>query len=236
MDFLFPKGVSLKINDFPIRVLPQYFDLCETYEVEVFHHLCSRIRPGDSIVEIGGYIGLYTIPMAKLVGPVGKITVLEPEPKNLRALKSHLKMNGISNVKLIRVAAGDREGDINFAVDAFSSSHVEMRGKQKVKIMKLDSILIQEKVDILKIDTEGYEAHVLRGAVNLLQNVDRCPRAIYIEVHPMFWPRYGTDDHDILDMLWTSGYGVYFPDGQRVESVTKYGEIIAFKEKQGVSC
>jgi hypothetical protein len=69
----------------------------------------------------------------------------------------------------------------------------------------------------------------LKGAVTLLQDHRRSPRAIYIEVHPYAWPEVGTSSESLLRLLTRCNYRVLFPSWEEVKQIERYGEIIAYK-------
>jgi hypothetical protein len=93
---------------------------------------------------------------------------------------------------------------------------------------RLDTVFLNQKLDLLKIDVEGYEESALRGAAELLRDVGRRPRAILVEVHPDAWAAAtgGTSD-SLLDFLSSCGYEVSDLSGQPVRRLTAYGEIVA---------
>ena len=92
-----------------ILLTSQFRFVGETYEPEVWKRLMGDIRVGDTVADVGAYIGIYTIPLAKRVGPSGKVVAFEPDPENLRALEVHIKLNHIADqVQLIQAAVGAR--------------------------------------------------------------------------------------------------------------------------------
>ena len=96
-------------------------------------------------------------------------------------------------------------------------------------MVTLDEIFGQRRVDVIKIDVEGYEEKVLEGGRSLLQDHARSPRRIYIEVHPFAWNGVGTTDSSLLHLLKHVGYCVFDLGGQPVRKIESYGEIIAYK-------
>ena len=96
--------------------------------------------------------------------------------------------------------------------------------------MCLDSVFADEVVDLLKVDVEGYELPVIRGAAGLLHDGNRAPRAIFIEVHPAAWKRFGITERSFLESLWQAGYGVSDLAGNDVSGTTEYCAIVAKKE------
>jgi hypothetical protein len=95
---------------------------------------------------------------------------------------------------------------------------------ESVEVVTLDGIFAGRRIDILKIDVEGHEEKVLRGAQLLLRQPSCRPRVIFIEVHPYVWRSVGTQSADLLELLRSAGYRVETLEGHSVEH---YGEIIA---------
>src|SRR6266404_3630214 len=93
-----------------ILVLPRCRGVKEEYEPEVWRRLISEFQPGDTFVDVGTYIGLYTIAAAQRVGPQGRVVALEPNPENYAVTEAHVKLNGLENrVELLQFAAGARD-------------------------------------------------------------------------------------------------------------------------------
>lgn len=220
-----------------ILIAPEARDLPEQYEPDVWRSLMEEVRPGDVVADVGTFIGLYTIALAKRVGGMGRVIAFEPDPGNFSILKEHVKLNGVEEkVDLIQAAAGAKNGYVNF-ISRLSESHVatgsanetKENGSQKVKCITLDSIFAGQRLDLMKIDVEGYEEVVLRGASELLSDPARSPRAIYIEVHPFAWPGIGTTGESLLGFLAKFNYEARDLNSKRVERIEQYGEIVAYK-------
>ena len=226
------KGLERTMNGTDsIRLCPQWRGIQESYEALVWKSLMGAVRAGDVIVDVGAFIGLYTISLAKRVGHQGFVLAFEPEPANFEWLRRHVVLNHVGDrVKISRLAVGDQEGEINFISGKASQSCVGKNGGNKVPITTLDQQLKNRRVDLMKIDTEGYEEAVLRGGLHLLKDPSRAPRLIYIEVHPYAWKELGTSSESLLSLLKECSYKVTRLDGQPVDPITSYGEVIAYKE------
>jgi hypothetical protein len=130
---------------------------------------------------------------------------------------------------LIQAAAGARNQTVSFK-SAAESAHILAEWEEstcKVQCVTLDRVFAGQRLDVLKIDVEGFEERVLQGASNLLKDGGRSPRAIYIEVHPYAWPEVGSTSDSLLALLDSCGYEGRTIDGRSVEEIDVYGEIIA---------
>lgn len=205
----------------------------EVYEPDVWQHLMRNIRPGDMIADVGAFIGLYTVALAKRVGHAGCIYAFEPDSLSAAALLKNVLLNGVKdNVRLINAAVGERNEIVNFMCSGDLESHIvdkQTSNSTTVECVTLDKVLFNKPLDILKIDVEGLEESVIRGAGKLLMDKSRCPRLIYIEVHPYAWEGIGTTSDSLLSLLNDFGYKASAISGEPVEKITEYGEIVAEK-------
>ena len=151
-----------------------------TFEAAESRYLSSRVRAGTTAIDVGANIGLFTVPLARAVGSRGRVIAIEPDAENLARLEANLRLNRLANVLVERVAAGDRDGEaeLHLANDpAFHSTAVVYDGRGigralRVPVTRLDTIwmrLGRPAVSVIKIDVEGGEAAVLRGAEALLR-------------------------------------------------------------------
>ncbi len=215
----------------PILIAPELYNLLETYEPEVWRLIVAQVRSGDVVADIGAFIGLYAMAIAKRVGPRGRVFAFEPDPKSRMWLSHHVKLNHVEDrVEVLPYAIGDHEGDVPFSAGHESQSHVVSDSADRtehVRMITLDSVFAGMRVDLLKIDVEGFEEFVVRGAGHLLGDAQRAPRTIFVEVHPSLWPKFDATSATLLNALSRYGYNVTDVQGQRLEEIVAYGEIVA---------
>jgi FkbM family methyltransferase len=208
--------------------------MTEEYEPDFWSHLIAQVQFGDIVADVGAFIGLYTIALAKRVGPSGKVVAFEPDPENFTTLQKHVDLNNVSDrVELIQAGVCAQDGAVPFESGMGSGSHISFvkatNSTQMVRCVRLDTIFANSNVDILKIDVEGYEEGVLQGGINLLSDGKRSPRVIYIEVHPYSWKAVGTSSESLLNLLGRCNYRVYCLDGQSVKQIKSWSKIVAYK-------
>jgi FkbM family methyltransferase len=154
--------------------------LYETYTRKIFSP-----RPGETVIDVGAHIGFYTVQCARLVGKTGTVIAIEPDPRNFTLLMRNIRLNRLSNVIALNLALGAINGFVSFSLcQDPGSSQVSDSGRIQVKVRRLDDVLMElkiKKIDWIKIDVEGYEMEVLKGAINTLKH-NRKLRLI-IEVH-----------------------------------------------------
>ena len=167
--------------------------------------MLALIRPGDLVVDVGGNIGAFTVPIARAVtaaagdGVVrGRVFTFEPEPNLYALLTLNLGLAGLDGVvSAYRVALGASRGSTRFTHDAeFSTSTnwgasalvegVVGVGDAAVTVLTLDEVLASDDCPaLIKVDVEGWETAVLRGANRILSpHIGRCSDAravLYVE-------------------------------------------------------
>jgi FkbM family methyltransferase len=225
------KGLSRVINGTdPMLVKPEFRGVSENYEPDVWRSLMREIQPQDVFADVGVFIGLYTIAVAKRLGRAGRVVAFEPDPNNYLVAAEHIRLNKIQDrVELIQAAASRYNGKVSFHLQA-DTSHIAAESDADtytVESVTLDRVFDGKRLDVLKIDVEGHEEMVLRGAEKLLHDSARKPRAIYIEVHPYAWPALHASSESLLSFLAECGYEASMIDGQKAERIDRYGEIIA---------
>ena len=156
-----------------------YFGFFDSSQNSLFG-LC---RPGDTIIDIGTNIGFSLLNMAKIAGTAGQVIGFEPDGENFSRLRKNISLNNFGNVKVSRLGLGDRPGKFmleniieynnsgkRITVAAATSS----AGATEVEIDTLDNFIssgdnLLPKIDLIKIDVEGFELNVLKGAQDTLR-------------------------------------------------------------------
>jgi FkbM family methyltransferase len=214
-----------------VLVAPQFRGLGESYEPEVWRHVMANVRPGDMVADVGAYIGLYAIALGRRVGHRGQVTAFEPDATNFRHCQRHVELNGVSTqITAVNVAVGAADGRIAFTGDHDIHNQIVADGtpgSRSVPVVRLDTHFKSGRLDLLKVDVEGFEEDVLRGGEEVLSDAARAPRVIYVEVHPYNWHLCGTTSESLIGRLERYGYTVEHPDGRPVRRIESYGEIVA---------
>ncbi|MGE0658318.1 MAG: FkbM family methyltransferase [Reyranellaceae bacterium] len=146
--------------------------------------LCSLVRPGDVVLEVGANIGTNVVPLARRVGKDGAVVAFEPQRRVHQMLCANVALNGLPNVLALWAAAGAAEGSIRApAIDYetrgnFGGVALSAEGDgERVPVMTIDGLELQS-CRLMKIDVEGMEIDVLRGAARTIARLQ--PR-LYVE-------------------------------------------------------
>jgi len=149
------------------------------WEADVMKLLRRSLRAGGVFVDVGANVGFHTVLAARLVAPGGSVYAVEPAPWTLELLRANVWRSGLG-VNVLPYAASDLPGTVRLAVDPEHRSGAQLsetRGDVEVEAARLDDLLPEIEVDVLKIDVEGSEPLVLRGAGGVL---DRSPRLLAV--------------------------------------------------------
>lgn len=151
-------------------------------EFRLAEHL---VRPGDWVLDIGANIGHYTRRFSTLVGPEGRVIAFEPVPTTFSILAANVELFAHRNVSLVNAAASDTAGVVGMSIPKFSTgldnyyeAHVSSDTSNALSVLTLpiDSLQIEHRIALVKIDAEGHEAAVLAG----MQQTIRASRPIMI--------------------------------------------------------
>jgi FkbM family methyltransferase len=179
--------------------------------------LRELIVPGMVIADIGANAGFYTIEMASMVGPSGRIVAFEPDPLNFRFLQGRTRRAHASNVEAFQMAVGDKTGRAilycsayNRADNRLHASHHEAHVEaSEVHVCSLDDFVQSHHntaIDGIKIDVQGAEEQVLIGARTVLE---RRVQWIWVEFSPAHLRAAGTDPGRFVAMLEQLGMDIF---------------------------
>ena len=212
-------------------VPPRLREIKEVYEPEVWKVVMAELKPGSRVVDAGAHWGLYAVPMAKRVGPKGKVWAAEPDPGNRATLNELITLNGVgTQVEVVPAALSDRCGEAILHLEGIQSQLRDSGSTSNgtaVELRTIDAAVAGSAVDLILVDVEGFELPVLRGAAELLADAARRPKAIVIEVHPYAWQHSETTSDALLGWLTQHGYRVTDVEGAVVTQVDFYGHIVA---------
>lgn len=204
------------------------------YEKAETAFFCAVCRPGMTVLDVGANIGYYTALACTRVRPSGKIVALEPDVENFEFLKRTVAANGASNVVCVRKAASDAAGTLRLHVSLDNRGdnrlypHDLSSHSYEVEVSTVDTILEEQgvpSVDLVKIDVQGYEGHVLGG---MQETIRRSGRLILLSE---FWPQglrnAGTAPEEFLGRLQALGMRLYeLTDRGRLTRMTDAKHLI----------
>lgn len=159
--------------------------------------LCARRR---TAVDVGGHIGLWSFNLAH---DFDQVHAFEPVAAHRDCFQKNV-LDIMKNVELHACALGDSEGMVSIRTEPTSSGDSRVNGPGDIPLHTLDSFALSQ-VDLIKIDTEGFELFVLRGAEELLA---RQKPVVIVEQKPGHAQKYGLGETDAVPYLVSLGYRV----------------------------
>lgn len=195
----------------------------QMYEHETSMLFVRMLRPGDTVVDAGANAGYFSLLAAALVGPAGRVVAVEANPRLAALIRGTAALNAMAQIRVEAAALSDRTGPILFAGDGEGDSNgavvppgdPESPGppRRTVPAETLDGLARRcglERIALLKIDTEGHELNVLRGAEGLL--AAGLVAAIVCEHHPPGLARFGGDPAALRARALRHGHHAFLPD------------------------
>jgi FkbM family methyltransferase len=173
-------------------------------------YLLHVLRPADLFIDIGANAGSYTILACKAVGANGY--AFEPIPATYRRLQENTRLNHLEDrVVCQNIGLGDAPGIVRFTDSLDTVNHALANGESDfaaidVQIRTLDGIMKDEAPSLIKIDVEGYETPVLKGAVETLRR--QSLHSVIMELNGS-GARYNYRESDILEMMLDHGFDTY---------------------------
>ena len=187
-------------------------------EEQLKYIIDRTVGPGDVVLDVGANIGYYTIMIARRVGSSGKIYAMEPEPRNFDLLQRNIRLNGAEGiVETFQMGASNAPGVERLNVSPFSNLHsfLSQPGEPangsnagdftEVPMTDLSSFIQgKRRVDLLRMDIEGYEVEVLTGLEKAIRDGSWTGKILF-ECH---FPRYNElhSMREPLKMLLGCGY------------------------------
>jgi FkbM family methyltransferase len=171
------------------------------------------VRPDWRIADVGANQGLYTLLLSSLV-QYGQVYAFEPDPSLFLSLQENMRRNGTKNITLFNAAAANQvaklvlqPGRLNRGDNRIISHSPTARHTIEVNAIPLDQAITETRLDLLKIDVQGFEMEVLRGAKRLIEQNST------LIILTEFWPHglrlANSDPTDLIDLLTASGFSLF---------------------------
>lgn len=211
------KNLKLELTiDEAFKIGLLFYGVINANETKVLEKM---LKKGDTVIDVGAYVdGWYTLFPAVLVGNSGHVYSFEPHPEFFKRLKANIFLNKLKNITLVKKGVYDKIQSVEFYVEGGCSSIVKTHAESYKKIstpkITIHTTTIDEfvntnkikKLNLIKIDVEGIEMNVLKGAKKTLQKMH--PNLV-IEVLDNQLKLGGSSKKEVLSFLKSLGYYAY---------------------------
>jgi FkbM family methyltransferase len=182
------------------------------YEKDFFRVADALLQEGGEFLDVGANHGLLSFGLARKLHDRVRFHLFEPNPKTLESIRKSLKLYPSMRAEINALAVCDEDGTVPFHVqeDQTGASHIAKSGGIPIRSIKLDTYFKDkclDRVELLKLDIEGYELTALRGAEHALRN--RHIKAVYFEYFEKLLVRV-TPPEKLIDFLDSLSYEVCF--------------------------
>lgn len=211
-----PSSFSIKLGDFLYKnAFPVYNIIYPVFKRRQDKHeislLKKYIKKGDTVLDIGANIGFYTKILSDLVGSTGKVYAFEPDKTNF----SHLKKaaGNLKNVELINKAVSNKTGVITlYQSDLLNVDHKtyatnDYTSKTEIECVAIDDVILDKKIDFIKIDIQGYEYFAFQGMKEIFKANDDLK--IIAELYPYGLNNSGIKVEEFVSFLRNNHLYIY---------------------------
>lgn len=238
---------KIRINDVDMIVSPDDLDVgahlvngeYEPHVTKVFRQQITHRKM--NIIDLGANIGYFTMLAASMIDPDGQIFAVEPSADNVKLIELSRRQNEFNNIQIINTAVGETIGILglngsysNGTTASLSNNEQSLLDSTVVPCLPLDNLIPAEtRIDLIKIDVEGYEYRALLGAQRLLSTWHPI---IISEFSPDFMPLTGKNDgRTYLRFLFELGYhaAIIERDGNLLETGQDVEKLMEYYEKLG---
>ena len=227
-----PEGVLILNRDDPVVSGALALNSYETGSLACWRRL---LRPESRVLDIGANIGLYSV-VAAGGATRGRVVSVEPNTENATLLDASVKLNGFSNVSVVRAAVGATVGSADLHLDPNNKGQHSLvgfkgsEGVETVPVLPVDAIVERSgigRVTLVKIDIEGWEAKALRGMLGTLRYDQP---TVLLEFMPAWIRAAGDVPEDVLRLFEHLGYGLSIVDESTGEA-RPLGDVDAFMKR-----
>lgn len=186
--------------------------------------LYSLMKKGQVIFDVGTNIGETLLNFARLTGEQGYVYGFEPDQENYNNARKNISLNNFTNIHVFQQAVSDKKETVklyciephNRGMNRILEPEHEKHGQFTIlETTTLDSIVLQnniKRVDVMKIDIEGYEMHAIRGAMEMLK---RFKPVLFIEVGYTRLINNKTSPNQLMKILEDLGYNIFHSETEQ---------------------
>lgn len=216
LDALYSKrGLPWRVHDEIVRIDPRVRHLVpHEPEPALVSFLKQTIGPGDVVLDVGAFAGIYAVLAARWSAPAGRVIGFEPTPSSAALARRHLAFNdlGPDRVQLVEAAVSDRAGRaplhvyddsampyVNSLVPAVDTDRPPVI--RDVAVVTIDDVCRDLGVvpSVVRMDVQGAEIHALRGARETIRTAQGL--TLVVEMHPQCWPAFGVTEQSARETL-----------------------------------
>jgi FkbM family methyltransferase len=184
-----------------LRALPEFRHI--SWNASEYRAFRDVVGPGHVALDVGANVGAYALLLGQWVGPTGRVFAFEPAPDVYTALSRHIRLNHLGDVvRPVAAALSDREAETPLVLGGTAGeSRLAVPGDtgeiRSVRSTTIDRFCALQGVapDFIKVDVEGWEVAVLRGARDTIRSRGSS-LALFVELHPSIWPALNLSRRD----------------------------------------
>ena len=215
-------------------VAPSYLDSEDAYEPHVTEAVSRLVEPGMVCADLGAHIGYFTLLLARLSSPGGRVITFEASPENARIIRWNVRLNRLRERVAVEQAAimgdtaedvpifeGRGGGSMEWTTDAEFASREDPDAPAREPALRVRGLALDDylppgsRLDLMKIDVEGAEAHAIGGMQRVLREAR--PK-IVLEFHrDVGWPA--------IPALTEAGYSFTSLGGEQLGPLTRVEDV-----------
>jgi FkbM family methyltransferase len=214
-------GMPWRVHDEIVRIDPGVRHLVPHISEEaLFAFLKQHVAPGDVVLDIGSFLGIYAVIESRFAGPKGRVVALEPTAWSASVARRHFAFNAgpaAAPIVLLEAAAGERREQAPFFeydepyVNALAPA-VDVDGRattRRVDVVTIDDVCERLKIrpTFMRMDVQGAEFQALRGARSTIADAG-ARLTIVAEMHPQCWSSFGYDEAQARQTIAELGLSV----------------------------
>jgi FkbM family methyltransferase len=204
-------GFPWQVHDETVRIDPDARHLVpHESEPDLFRALRATIGPGDVVLDVGAFVGIYAILEARWAGERGRVVAFEPTPSSAALARRHFDWNGETSrrITLIEAAVSDRATrgvlheygahGLPYANSLAKAADTDRPAQTRdISVVTIDDVCRELGVvpTVIRMDVQGAEMHALLGARRTIQSAPRL--SLLVEMHPQCWAEFGVTEADV---------------------------------------